>query len=104
MQPIDSQALSGSAVTARAIRTASELFSVLPPRACTALRLFVKDGTFTRYMVAGSMKDRAVWAQTMTEMGICTRNEIRDEEGKDRLPGLDDLRCGSPSVPLAHHA
>lgn len=49
----------------------------------------------TRYMVAGSMKDRAVWARTMTEMGIYTRNEIRDEEGKDPLPGLDD-----PLTPL----
>lgn len=44
----------------------------------------------TRYMVAGSMKDRAVWARTMTEMGIYTRNEVRDEEGKDPLPGLDE--------------
>lgn len=43
----------------------------------------------TRYMVAGSMKDRAQWARTMAEMGIYTRNEIRDEEGKDPLPGLD---------------
>lgn len=44
----------------------------------------------TRYMTAGSMKDRAQWARTMTEMGIYTRNEIRDEEGKDPLDGLDD--------------
>jgi HK97 family phage portal protein len=44
----------------------------------------------TRYMVAGSMKDRAQWARTMAEMGIYTRNEIRDEEGKDPLPGLDE--------------
>ena len=43
----------------------------------------------TRYLLAGSMKDRAAWARTMTEMGIYTRNEIRDEEGKDPLPGLD---------------
>jgi HK97 family phage portal protein len=43
----------------------------------------------TRYMMAGSMKDRAQWARTMAEMGIYTRNEIRDEEGKDPLPGLD---------------
>ena len=43
----------------------------------------------TRYLLAGSMKDRAVWARTMTEMGIYTRNEIRDEEGMDPLPGLD---------------
>lgn len=43
----------------------------------------------TRYLRAGSMKDRAQWARTMTEMGIYTRNEIRDEEGKDPLDGLD---------------
>lgn len=44
----------------------------------------------TRYLMAGSMKDRSQWARTMTEMGIYTRNEIRDEEGKDPLPGLDE--------------
>lgn len=44
----------------------------------------------TRYMVAGSTKDRAQWARTMAEMGIYTRNEIRDEEGKDPLQGLDE--------------
>ena len=44
----------------------------------------------SRYLSAGSMKDRAVWARTMVEMGIYTRNELRDEEGKDPLPGLDD--------------
>ncbi len=44
----------------------------------------------TRYLVAGSMRDRAQWARTMAEMGIYTRNEIRDEEGKDPLPGLDE--------------
>lgn len=49
----------------------------------------------TRYLMAGSMKDRAMWARTMAEMGIYTRNEIRDEEGKDPLPGLDD-----PLTPL----
>ena len=49
----------------------------------------------TRYMVAGSMKDRAQWARTMTEMGIYTRNEIRDVEGMDPLPGLDE-----PLTPL----
>jgi hypothetical protein len=26
----------------------------------------------------------------MTEMGIYTRNEIREEEGRDPLPGLDE--------------
>jgi HK97 family phage portal protein len=49
----------------------------------------------TRYLQAGAMKDRAAWARTMAEMGIYTRNEIRDEEGKDPLPGLDD-----PLTPL----
>lgn len=55
--------------------------------------LFV--GFDTRYLIAGSMKDRAVWARTMAEMGIYTRNEIRDEEGRDPLPGLDE-----PLTPL----
>ncbi len=49
----------------------------------------------TRYMRAGSVKDRAVWARTMAEMGIYTRNELRDEEGRDPLPGLDE-----PLTPL----
>lgn len=49
----------------------------------------------TRYMRAGSMKDRALWARTMAELGIYTRNELRDEEGKDPLPGLDE-----PLTPL----
>ncbi len=44
----------------------------------------------TRYLLAGSVADRAQWARTMTETGIYTRNEIRDEEGKDPLPGLDE--------------
>jgi HK97 family phage portal protein len=49
----------------------------------------------TRYLSAGSMADRAQWARTMAEMGIYTRNELRDEEGKDPLPGLND-----PLTPL----
>jgi HK97 family phage portal protein len=49
----------------------------------------------TRYMTEGSMKDRAQWARTMAELGIYTRNEIRDEEGMDPLPGLDE-----PLTPL----
>jgi len=44
----------------------------------------------TRYLVAGDTKDRAQWARTMVEMGIYTRNEIRDYEGLDPLPGLDE--------------
>lgn len=48
-----------------------------------------------RYLLSGSMNDRAQWARTMAELGIYTRNEIRDEEGKDPLPGLDE-----PLTPL----
>ena len=55
--------------------------------------LFV--GFDTRYLISGSMKDRSQWARTMAEMGIYTRNELRDEEGKDPLPGLD-----KPLTPL----
>lgn len=43
----------------------------------------------TRYMRMGAIKDRAQWIRTMAELGIYTRNELREEEGKDRLPGLD---------------
>lgn len=52
-------------------------------------------GFDTRYLVAGPMKDRAVWARTMAELGIYTRNELREEEGRDPLPGLDE-----PLTPL----
>ena len=55
--------------------------------------LFVKFDT--RYMTEGSLKDRAQWARTMAEMGIYTRNELREDEGKDPLPGLDE-----PLTPL----
>jgi len=48
-----------------------------------------------RYLLSGSMNDRAAWARTMVELGIYTRNEVRDEEGKDPLPGLDE-----PLTPL----
>jgi hypothetical protein len=44
----------------------------------------------TRYMSAGSLKDRAQWARSMIEVGAYTRNEIREEDGKDPLPGLDE--------------
>ncbi len=44
----------------------------------------------TRYMRAGDMKDRAQWSRTMAELGIYTRNELRDEEGKDPIDGLDE--------------
>jgi len=49
----------------------------------------------TRYLTTGSMVDRAQWARTMVEMGIYTRNEIRDNEGLDPLEGLDE-----PLTPL----
>ncbi len=49
----------------------------------------------TRYLTQGSMVDRAQWARTMVEMGIYTRNEIRDFEGLDPLDGLDE-----PLTPL----
>jgi len=50
----------------------------------------------TRYLMAGSMRDRAVWAKTMGELGVYTRNELRDEEGKDPLPGLDEPLTPQP--------
>ncbi len=59
----------------------------------------------TRYLTAGDMKDRAQWARTMAEMGIYTRNELRDEERMDPLPGLDDpltpmnMTGGQPAAP-----
>ena len=58
----------------------------------------------TRYLTAGSMADRAVWARAMAELGIYTRNELRDEEGKDPLPGLDEPLTpanmnGAPAAP-----
>lgn len=43
----------------------------------------------TRYMRMGAIKDRAQWIRTMAELGIYTRNELREEEGKDPLSGLD---------------
>ncbi len=43
----------------------------------------------TRYLTAGSMADRAQWIRTVREMGVYTGNELREEEGKDPLPGLD---------------
>lgn len=49
----------------------------------------------TRYMTAGSLKDRAQWARSMTEAGIYTRNEVRDDQGLDPLDGLDE-----PLTPL----
>lgn len=44
----------------------------------------------TRYMRAGSIKDRALYARTMIEMGLLNANEYRDEEGRDPRPGGDE--------------
>ncbi len=78
---------------------AAHLIHTLAPwhtRWTQGLDEFVLDGSGplftefdTRYMRAGSMKDRSQWARTMGETGIYTRNELREEEGKDPLPGLD---------------
>lgn len=48
-----------------------------------------------RYLTQGSMTDRAQWARTMVELGVYTRNEIRDMEGMDPLDGLNE-----PLTPL----
>jgi HK97 family phage portal protein len=59
----------------------------------------------TRYMSRGSIKDRQAFIRTVTELGIYTRNEIRDDEGKDPLPGLDEpltpVNLGTGSEPDA---
>lgn len=47
-------------------------------------------GFDTRYLMAGSMKDRAVYARTMVEMGLLSPNEWRDEEGRDPREGGDE--------------
>ena len=43
----------------------------------------------TRYLVAGDMNARAVYARTMVEMGLLSPNEWRDEEGRDPRAGGD---------------
>lgn len=43
-----------------------------------------------RYLLAGSMRDRAVYARTMVEMGLLSPNEWRDEEGRDPRAGGDE--------------
>lgn len=48
-------------------------------------------GFDTRYMRAGSLKDRAQYARTMVEMGLMSPNEYRDEEGWDPRPGGDEF-------------
>lgn len=49
----------------------------------------------TRYLKEGSMVDRAQWSRTMAELGIYTRNELRENEGLDPRDGLDE-----PLTPL----
>lgn len=43
----------------------------------------------TRYLTAGSMKDRAVWAAAMVQNRIYTPNQIREMDGEDPIPGGD---------------
>lgn len=54
----------------------------------------------TRYLMAGSLRDRAQWDRAQVELGIMTRNELRDEYGRDPIPGLDQplqpLNMGGP--------
>jgi HK97 family phage portal protein len=64
---------------------------------CQRLDEFVLDGRGplfaefdTRYLMAGSLRDRAQWDRAQIELGIMTRNELRDEYGRDPLPGLDE--------------
>lgn len=47
-------------------------------------------GFDTRYMTMGPMKDRAVYARTMIEMGLLNPNEWRDEEGRDPREGGEE--------------
>lgn len=44
----------------------------------------------TRYMRMASMKDRAMYARTMIEMGLLSPNEWRDMEGLDPREGGDE--------------
>lgn len=44
----------------------------------------------TRYIRMASMKDRAMYARTMIEMGLMSPNEWRDMEGMDPRPGGDE--------------
>lgn len=44
----------------------------------------------TRYIRMASMKDRAMYARTMIEMGLMSASEWRDVEGMDPRPGGDE--------------
>jgi HK97 family phage portal protein len=72
--------------------------ALYPWHVCWTQRLdeFVLDGNGplfcefdTRYLRQGSIKDRAAYARVMIELGVWTRNEWRDEDRMDPLPGLD---------------
>ncbi len=63
---------------------------------CQSVDEFLLDGSGplsmrfdNRYLTAGSMKDRSFFLKVAAETGVYTRNELRDEEGMDPLPGLD---------------
>lgn len=49
----------------------------------------------TKYLTEGSLVDRGQYLRSMVETGIYTRNNAREEEGMDPLPGLDE-----PLTPL----
>lgn len=49
--------------------------------------LFVRFDT--RYMIAGSLKDRAQWIATVIGNGVYNPDEIRDQDGLDPRPGGD---------------
>lgn len=44
----------------------------------------------TRYLTMGSMNDRAQLMRAEIELGVSTRNEWRDDLGRDQLTGLDE--------------
>lgn len=49
----------------------------------------------TRSLTKANAKDRAQLVRTMVELGVYTRNEVREMEGLEPLPGLDE-----PLLPL----
>lgn len=49
----------------------------------------------TRSLTKANAKDRAQLVRTMVELGVYTRNEVREMEGLEPLPGLDE-----PLTPL----
>lgn len=51
--------------------------------------LFVKFDT--RYLTAGSLRDRAQWITAVSQNRIYNPNEVRDQEGLDPYPGGDEF-------------